>query len=120
VSLTGHGGDEIFAGYPAQFATAFGTPGAFASSPTEPGGGAPKWIRLRRLLRGRGWAGLMGKLGLGNPGSADGLTQAERLWVSLHCGPLPSRSPFLHPRFEQHAIILPQPSVDHPQQRVHR
>jgi asparagine synthase (glutamine-hydrolysing) len=102
VSLTGHGGDEIFAGYPAQFATAFGTPCAFPPGPTPPGHrGALKWLRLRRLLRGQGYAGLLGKFGLGNPGTADGLTQAERLWVSLHCGPPPSRSPFLHPRFRR-------------------
>src|SRR5439155_22357453 len=54
VALTGHGGDEIFAGYPAQFQAAFGSTTMFdrSSQPVVPPLG--RLARLRRAVRREG------------------------------------------------------------------
>lgn len=96
VTLTGHGGDEVFAGYPAQFRTAFGTnpfPDDFREPDAqhEPGATSAVARLLRRVAR----------LGVG--GIARGVWNTifpapvtpEDLWVALHCGRTPDRNPLL-------------------------
>jgi asparagine synthase (glutamine-hydrolysing) len=94
VTLTGHGGDEVFAGYPAQFLTAFGT------NPFPPGGEPvvdvrpSAYARIRELTgRGVRWASSW----------ATGRNRLERtpemLWMELHCGRLPQNHPLLSSQF---------------------
>lgn len=97
VSLTGHGGDEVFAGYPAQFQLPFGTTDMFDSSgrPSQPD--MTRWYRLRAMLRREGlsgfWTRLRARLGPTTAGDP------ERMWIALHCGPPLSRNPHVDPHF---------------------
>jgi asparagine synthase (glutamine-hydrolysing) len=102
VSLTGHGGDEIFGGYPAQFQTAFGVrpfdgaPDQRLAHPVEPQRGL---ARLRRFGR------RLAKLGV--RGVAERITDRlrvrkqtpEELWVALHASQVPQRHPLLDEAF---------------------
>jgi asparagine synthase (glutamine-hydrolysing) len=96
VTLTGHGGDEVFAGYPAQFQTAFGT------NPFPPGGEPD--VDPRRSLyavmrdlgqkvakRGVRWA--VSRV-VGNAKKTP-----EQLWMGLHCGREPATNPLVGSRF---------------------
>jgi asparagine synthase (glutamine-hydrolysing) len=96
VTLTGHGGDEIFAGYPAQFQAAFGNAGGFDLS-TRPHTRPSALARLRRVHGVEGLPGLVRRLvrRLTDPAESG----PGDLWVRLHCGPEPRRNPFLHSRF---------------------
>ena len=109
VSLTGHGGDEVFAGYPAQFQVAFGTTEMFDRSSNPVALQVPSWYRLRNLLRRDGLAGVMDRL----KGRIRGATpsSAEDLWIQTHCGPLVGRHPHLHRDFaDQLAGYTPEHS----------
>jgi asparagine synthase (glutamine-hydrolysing) len=96
VSLTGHGGDEVFAGYPAQFQAAFNTTAMFRlhadpdRQPRRPG-------LLRRALR-RGPHGLYRAL-RARAAAAAGTRSLEDTWVALHCDGLPADNPLLHVDF---------------------
>jgi asparagine synthase (glutamine-hydrolysing) len=98
VALTGHGGDEAFAGYPAQFQAAFGSTSMFDLSRTDsqsvPIG---HFARLRRVLRREGGRGVLARLARRyRRGPAPGLGD---LWIELHCDPDPSVNPDLDRRF---------------------
>ena len=111
VSLTGHGGDELFAGYPKHFGATFGSTDMFdLSGPSWPEPSALQ--RLRRVLRYEGLRGVGHRLGrrLRRSPSSFG----ER-WISSHCGDEPARHPMLHPAFVQGlAGYSPRASYLHP------
>jgi asparagine synthase (glutamine-hydrolysing) len=94
VSLTGHGGDEVFAGYPAQFRAAFGSSEGFAPAGAAPAPGpAHAWpVRLRRVLRSEGLAGIAQRMGRRLNRQPRSL---EEQWVALHCGPEPRENVLL-------------------------
>jgi asparagine synthase (glutamine-hydrolysing) len=97
VALTGHGGDEAFAGYPAQFQVAFGSAAMFDlmtnGEPRPPG-----WLtRLRLAARREGTRGILERIvrrlkRAPAPGRWDS-------WIALHCGLEPVRNPVLDRRF---------------------
>lgn len=96
VSLTGHGGDELFGGYPAQFLVAFGSADAFATV------GAPRQgpSLARRVAARLARDGLRGAVAAALRrlrATRRAPTPAE-LWAALHCGPPPAAHPLLHPR----------------------
>jgi asparagine synthase (glutamine-hydrolysing) len=95
VALTGHGGDEVFAGYPGQFEAAFGNARNFDFS-GRPANGLSFRARLLRMLNLEGFSGL-GRSVLRR------LTPTrmgpENLWIRLHCGTAPQQTPFLHRKF---------------------
>jgi asparagine synthase (glutamine-hydrolysing) len=93
VVLTGHGGDEVFGGYPAQFQATFGTTGMFDLSKRPPAENATVGQRLARLMRRQGLLGIAHRL-LRRPKHPESL---EALWIKLHCGADPARNPLLHP-----------------------
>lgn len=99
VTLTGHGGDEIFAGYSAQFETAFGTSPFSASNP-EPMPSVPA------LIRAASFGNRLTELGFS--GAARRVRQRVRRptpltpdqkWVALHCSSPPQQNPLLSPSF---------------------
>lgn len=98
VTLTGHGGDEIFGGYSAQFETAFGMPPFSAKNP-EPMPSVPALARAANFGR------RLAALGLG--GTARRVRQRIRpspltldeKWIALHCSKLPERNALLSPFF---------------------
>jgi asparagine synthase (glutamine-hydrolysing) len=94
VTLTGHGGDEVFAGYPAQFLTAFGSLEMFefvSLADASPGMTWPNektdYGRLSRKVR----SFLLNR--------RLHITPAERQWLRLHCDAMPGFNPALHPNF---------------------
>ena len=93
VTLTGHGGDEVFGGYPAQFAVGVGSTAMFAQT-------APKQVsvplasRIRAALATEGLAGVWRRIA-----SRTRPMSPEEQWVNLHCGPDPAHDPTLHPDF---------------------
>ena len=97
VVLTGHGGDEVFVGYPKYFDVALGSTEMFDLS-GRPFEGPSAMERVRTVLRREGPVGLVRRLGrrlLPPPSSL------EDRWVSNHCGVEPGRHPLLHPGFVQ-------------------
>ena len=104
VALTGHGGDEVFAGYPAQFQTAFGIK-PFSEGGPEPHAGrmtatpADPHVRALHLARRISRMGMRGVgLRLRNRFRVRPRT-VEDVWVSLHTSAVPQRSPLLSRRF---------------------
>lgn len=98
VALTGHGGDELFAGYPAQFQTVFGNTSMFdmrAQQPANP----PLATRIRMGLRRHGVLAAAKRFLFGpNPlGSQETL---ETRWIRLHCA-APLDNPMLLPGFRR-------------------
>ena len=97
VTLTGHGGDEVFAGYSAQFQTAFGTR-------PFPAGDAEPVPRIGRLTRAARFGARLAALGVA--GTARRIKQRVRrelqtpedLWISLHCARPPSQNSLLSRR----------------------
>jgi asparagine synthase (glutamine-hydrolysing) len=95
VALTGHGGDELFAGYPKHFWATFGSTDMFEAA--QPPGHDPSFAqRLRATFRHEGVRGLLRGLGRRLRPRPDSF---EDQWVSFHCGDEPSRHPMLHPSF---------------------
>jgi len=96
VVMTGHGGDELFAGYPAQFQACFGHQSMFDRSAVPPKRRRPsRAYRLRRVLQRLGLRGVMNRVWKHLAPPREGL---EEEWVRLHCSPLDS-DPDLHPGF---------------------
>jgi len=97
VVLTGHGGDEVFVGYPKYFDVAFGSTEMFDLS-SRPLNGPSAMERVRTVLRREGRIGVIRRLGrrLRPPPSS-----LEDRWISHHCGTEPARHPMLHPGFVQ-------------------
>ncbi len=101
VTLTGHGGDETFAGYPAQFLTAFGT-SPFPEG-DEPSAAPPTAFsrakRVARRLARLGMAGVARQVGKRFRSQTP-----EELWVSLHC----SQAPEVNPLVSRHLVTALQ------------
>jgi asparagine synthase (glutamine-hydrolysing) len=95
VALTGHGGDEIFAGYPAQFQLAgiAVPPAGHNPRAAQPSFGA----RLANVVRREGLRGVVRRLGarLSSRPSND----PARLWMRLHCSEVPATNRLLDRRF---------------------
>jgi asparagine synthase (glutamine-hydrolysing) len=98
VTLTGHGGDEIFGGYSAQFETAFGTPPFSANNP-EPMPPVPAFARAASFGR------RLAALGLSETARRvrkrvrpTPLTLDEK-WIALHCSRPPQQNSLLSPLF---------------------
>lgn len=98
VSLTGHGGDEVFAGYPAQFLVSFGSTSMFDSSVEPDRPDMTLSYRLRNLLRREGLGGVVRRLRnrMLPPQAAQ---TPEQLWIRSHCGPPLASNPHVHPHF---------------------
>jgi asparagine synthase (glutamine-hydrolysing) len=88
VGLTGHGGDELFAGYPAQFRTAFGRTDAFTASSEAPEPartGTSAWARFGRVLVSEGLSGLVRRLRVRLQRPTHEVSEREWKWISSHC-----------------------------------
>ncbi|MBA2353981.1 MAG: asparagine synthase (glutamine-hydrolyzing) [Acidobacteria bacterium] len=99
VALTGHGGDEVFAGYAAHFKAAFGTTAPFDRNTPPPASnqaGPESWTRRLQRLRAGGLAGVRRRLGHRLRRGAPSL---EDTWVALHCAPPPAENLLLHKGF---------------------
>ena len=94
VSLTGHGGDEIFAGYPAQFQATFNTTEMFRLY-DDPVRIPPQQGMLTRALR-KGPVGIYKAL---RARAGNRRRSLEDQWAALHCEHLPSDNPLLHEGF---------------------
>ena len=94
VSLTGHGGDEIFAGYPAQFQATFNTTEMFRLY-DDPVRIPPPPSVLTKALR-KGPLGIYKAL---RARAGNRRRSLEDQWAALHCEHLPSDNPLLHQRF---------------------
>jgi asparagine synthase (glutamine-hydrolysing) len=84
VTLTGHGGDELFAGYPAQFQASFGRTDMFGQFKyAQRMSGSPLDQPLIKKLLSRGLTGLARSL-------RQRIFKPEKtlkdLWIELHCG----------------------------------
>jgi asparagine synthase (glutamine-hydrolysing) len=97
VALTGHGGDEIFGGYPWQFQTTFGSTAMFDLSKWPRTPRPTAYQRLTRLLRRQGLLGVARRLVRRERGSQS----IEAQWISLHGGLDPARNQLLHPSLVQ-------------------
>ena len=91
VTLTGHGGDEVFAGYPAQFETTFGT-NPMMRRIKDPERVAKKGGLLERAIR-KGPRGLVDAV---RRRAAGGSRSLEEQWIARHC----------------HAALPLNPSID--------
>jgi asparagine synthase (glutamine-hydrolysing) len=97
VVLTGHGGDEVFVGYPKYFDVAFNSTAMFDLS-GRPSDAPSTMGRVRTVLQREGPAGVVRRL---SGRLRSHLRSIEDRWVSAHCSAEPARHPMLHPRFVQ-------------------
>ncbi len=97
VTLTGHGGDEIFAGYPAQFQTSFGRTDMFVlhSDPESHVEASLVSRVLKRLQR----KSPMQILSAVKRRLLRQKLSFEELWIALHCGTLPKENPIFYNGF---------------------
>jgi asparagine synthase (glutamine-hydrolysing) len=97
VALTGHGGDEVFAGYSAQFQAAFGTTASFSGNMQPPVASTrTPWTQGLDRLRRTGFRGVLRGLQRRLHVTDPGLGQT---WATLHCHQNPRESTLLDPRF---------------------
>ena len=92
VCLTGHGGDEVFAGYPAQFQATYNTREMFQLH-MDPERRLKKAGLLARAVR-KGPQGLWQAL---RNRAAGGGRSLEDVWVALHCNGALASNPFVDP-----------------------
>ncbi len=98
VTLTGHGGDEVFAGYPAQFQAAFGTTAMFPAGPRPAASLATRLLGHWRLEGPGGvWRALV-RRGLGLLRAVPPRSLEEE-WFRLHCSARSVTDPTLEPTF---------------------
>ncbi len=97
VSLTGHGGDEIFAGYPAQFQACYNRTDMLQTHAD------PDRTASRRLGRRILYSLLYKSLADICRSLRNRISKKERtledVWVQLHCGHLPDNKMVFHPDF---------------------
>jgi asparagine synthase (glutamine-hydrolysing) len=98
VAMTGHGGDEIFAGYPAQFAATFGDTSMFDLS-NRPTTHVPFLTRARTVLRHRGIRGTLSRLLGGDPARKP--EDLGQRWLRLHGGIAPQENPMYTSNFRR-------------------
>ncbi len=96
VALTGHGGDEVFAGYPAQLQMAGVGASAFESRTPQPIG-RRAGARFGRMLRREGLRGLVRRIA-SRMSSSQSIT-SEHVWMQLHCGEVSSSRALMHRDF---------------------
>lgn len=97
VALTGHGGDEIFAGYPAQFEATFGDASMFARH-RRSSSSIVRATHLQLAMRRYGTFGAIRRaIGrrLGNSHNV-----LEKKWMQLHCSMPPADNPLLSDEFQ--------------------
>lgn len=82
VILAGHGGDEVFGGYRAQFEVGFGSAPWFAAIPADRAASATLGARLGGVLRREGIRGMLRHLAARSRYAP--LSPADR-WIRLHC-----------------------------------
>lgn len=96
-ALTGHGGDEVFGGYPAQFAVGFGVAGDPSRVPVAHAQQSMTQ-KLMYLLRSEGIGGVMSRVRgrARTTGRSGGARDPRDEWVARHCNfPLPTAHPAL-------------------------
>jgi asparagine synthase (glutamine-hydrolysing) len=98
VTLTGHGGDEVCAGYPAQFQTAYGHTRPFADT-GRPSRHTPALERLLHVVRRQGLSGLVRRV----QNRVSARDPHEALWLSLHTSGSPRLANSLSPELLRRA-----------------
>ncbi|MFQ5454394.1 MAG: asparagine synthetase B family protein, partial [Candidatus Zixiibacteriota bacterium] len=97
VTLTGHGGDEVFAGYPAQFYASYNTTEMFKQQ-LDPNRIAPiqQGNKIIEKYLQKGFKGIYKSV---IKRFFTGRESLEDLWIKLHCGNLPEDNVFLQQSF---------------------